>query len=236
MVKIVFLYKISYIEKWKTKFFLRKIKNSFLKKMAPKFAPKVWKRPYTSIYNDNYRYGNSLYSDAITDIERKYNEAIGVTRLRSDRPDLGLSTFSDSQLTGESASARHRATAASENYSNERIRSISLTRVNSYLDDSERKLAHSPSFDTYSSHRALEKIHSDIEESRLRRTGSRRTRDRRPDSAIFATNPYEHALLKQDNNSGPAGTFWMERWYRNSMRSVARDLYPTNSLKTICTS
>lgn len=37
----------------------------------PYMAPKVWKRPFSSIYNDNYRYGTSLYSEAITDLERK---------------------------------------------------------------------------------------------------------------------------------------------------------------------
>lgn len=41
--------------------------------MAPKTftAPKVWRRPYTSIYNDNYRFGNSLYSSAVADIENR---------------------------------------------------------------------------------------------------------------------------------------------------------------------
>ena len=34
-------------------------------------APKVWRRPYTTIYNDNYRYGTSLYSEAISDLESK---------------------------------------------------------------------------------------------------------------------------------------------------------------------
>jgi len=34
-------------------------------------APKVWKRPYTSIYSDNYRFGNSLYSGAVADIETR---------------------------------------------------------------------------------------------------------------------------------------------------------------------
>ena len=44
-----------------------------LERMAHKTftAPKVWRRPYTSIYNDNYRFGNSLYSGAVADIENR---------------------------------------------------------------------------------------------------------------------------------------------------------------------
>lgn len=203
--------------------------------MAPKFAPKVWKRPYTSIYNDNYRYGNSLYSEAITDIEKKYNEAMANTRLRGDRPDLGLSSFTDSQLTGESAKRQDRTTSASDKLADERstYRSISLTRVNSFLDEPERKLAHSPSFDTYSSKRALDRINSEIEDSRLRRSNSRRgRRSSRPESAYYSS-ALENTLLNGDANTGPSQSFWMERWYRNSMRSVAHDLYPTSLLKTM---
>lgn len=207
--------------------------------MAPKFAPKVWKRPYTSIYNDNYRYGNSLYSDAIVDIERKYNEAMATTRLARDRPDIGLSTFADSQLTGASAAARDRTAAAADNLSSERSRAISLGRTNSYLEESERKLAHSPSFETYSAVRALDRISSDIEESRLKRSAS--VRRRRPESVLITpTTAYESALLSRnttaaaaDNDAGPGQAFWMERWYRNSMRSVAHELYPPSLLKTM---
>lgn len=205
--------------------------------MAPKFAPKVWKRPYTSIYNDNYRYGSSLYSDAIVDIERKYNEAMATTRLARDRPDLGLSSFADSQLTGASVAARDRTVAATENLSSERSRAISLGRTNSYLEESERKLAHSPSFDTYSAVKALDRINSDIEESRLKRSTS--VRRRRPESVVITpTTAYESALLNRGGNShadneGPGQSFWMERWYRNSMRSVAHELYPPSLLKTM---
>lgn len=202
--------------------------------MAPKFAPKVWKRPYTSIYNDNYRYGNSLYSDQISDIERKYNEAMAGTRLRSDRPDLGLSTFADSQLIGQSAIAKDRSERATEGLSSERVRSISTSRVNSYLEDRNRKLAHSPSYDTYSSARALDRVSSEIEESRLRRSASRRNLARSRPESLYTS--FESSIVNGTgaaDETGPRNDFWMERWYRNSMRSVSNGLYPTSLLKTM---
>lgn len=203
--------------------------------MAPKssFAPKIWKRPYNHIYNDNYRYGNSLYCEQIGDIERKYNEALAGTRFRSDRPDLGLSTFADSQLIGASAIAKDRTDRATEGLSSERVRSISTSRVNSYLEDRDRKLAHSPSYDSYSSSRALERVNSEIEESRLRRSASRRSvRSARPESLYSSS--FENSLANGGaDETGPRKDFWMERWYRNSMRSVAHDLYPTSLLKTM---
>ena len=65
--------------------------------MAPR-GVSTWRRPYTSIYNDNYRYGTGLYSDTLTDIEKRYSESISKTQLRSDRPDLTFTTFSGSNL------------------------------------------------------------------------------------------------------------------------------------------
>ncbi|KPM02524.1 hypothetical protein QR98_0009390, partial [Sarcoptes scabiei] len=96
--------------------------------MAPKYAPKVWKRPHTSIYSDNYRYGNSLYSDAVDEIEKKYNSSMAATRLGYDRPDLGFSSFADSQLTGESVARNLKTKAANESLSNEIVRSLSTER------------------------------------------------------------------------------------------------------------
>ncbi|XP_029834467.1 paramyosin isoform X2 [Ixodes scapularis] len=61
-------------------------------------APRNWKRPLTLIYNDNYKYGNSLYSGAIDDIEKRYQASMSRTAFRSDRGDLGLTTFSSSQI------------------------------------------------------------------------------------------------------------------------------------------
>ncbi|KAH7636338.1 hypothetical protein HUG17_10308 [Dermatophagoides farinae] len=153
--------------------------------MAPKFAPKVWKRPYTSIYNDNYRYGNSLYSDAVDEIERKYNEALARTSFRRDRPDLGLSTFADSQLMGESVARNLRTQAANDSLSNELTRTLSTERVNSYLEE--------------------------LEDSRLRRSASRRSMSRRPESAYYTRqSSYEMSTLNDDVGK-PRDSFWMER-------------------------
>ncbi|XP_035220150.1 myosin-2-like [Stegodyphus dumicola] len=70
--------------------------------MAPRGAS-TWRRPYTSIYNDNYRYGTGLYSDTLSDIEKRYSESLSKTQLRSDRPDLAFTTFSGSNLTSSPA-------------------------------------------------------------------------------------------------------------------------------------
>ncbi|CAG2169754.1 unnamed protein product [Oppiella nova] len=183
--------------------------------MAPKYsAPRVWKRPYNHIYNDNYKYGNSLYSDEISNIERKYNEALARTTFRSDRPDLNLSSFSDSQLTGESIIQRQRALAsaavAAATLESDRIRSMSSTRARA--DETAafaRRLQHSESFDNYT--KALANINSDIEESKLRRSRSTRSR-RRPESTIglVASTPYEESLLNRDEGQHNPN-FWMER-------------------------
>lgn len=66
--------------------------------MAPR-GVSTWRRPYTSIYNDNYRYGTGLYSDTLTDIEKRYSDSISKTQLRSDRPDLTFTSFSGSNLS-----------------------------------------------------------------------------------------------------------------------------------------
>ncbi|KAF8774696.1 uncharacterized protein LOC129984794 [Argiope bruennichi] len=65
--------------------------------MAP--TTSSWRRPYTSIYNDNYRYGTGLYSDTLSDIEKRYSNSLSKTQLRSDRPDLAFTTFAGSTLT-----------------------------------------------------------------------------------------------------------------------------------------
>jgi chromosome segregation ATPase len=183
--------------------------------MAPKYsAPRHWKRPYTSIYNDNYKYGNSLYSDEISNIERKYNESMARTTFRSDRPDISFQSFSDSQLTGESVIQRQRAlasaAAAADTLNSSLIRSASSSRVmrmTSSEDTVSRRLQHSESFDNYS--KAMANISSDLEESKLRRSRSINRR-RRPESLVVATTPYEESLLNKDDGQ-PNKAFWTER-------------------------
>jgi chromosome segregation ATPase len=196
--------------------------------MAPKYSvPRVWKRPYTSIYNDNYRYGNSLYSEAISDIERKYNEALARTRFR-DRPDVNFQSFSDSQLVGESIVQRQRAlaTAAAANLDSDRIRSLSSSRAANYMsDDSLRRVQHSESFDTYQSQRALSNVRAELDESKLRRSRSTSRRSRRPESAYASVSAFEEALLNKDE--GHSQAFWMER-----CRELQTEIENVNQLLT----
>lgn len=62
-------------------------------------APRTWRRPYTAIYDDNYKFGNSLYSGTLDSIEKKYHDTLRQTHVRSDRPDLNMSTFAGSIVT-----------------------------------------------------------------------------------------------------------------------------------------
>ncbi|XP_037581958.1 uncharacterized protein LOC119465228 isoform X1 [Dermacentor silvarum] len=79
-------------------------------------APRNWKRPLTLIYNDNYKYGNSLYSGALDDIEKRYQASLSRTTFRADRGDLGLSTFSSSNIGSapEPSAGRPATTATNE--------------------------------------------------------------------------------------------------------------------------
>ncbi|XP_067142692.1 paramyosin, short form-like [Centruroides vittatus] len=62
-------------------------------------APRTWRRPYTAIYDDNYKFGNSLYSGTLDSIEKKYHETLRQTHVRSDRPDLAMTSFAGSIVT-----------------------------------------------------------------------------------------------------------------------------------------
>ncbi|XP_054714264.1 myosin-1-like [Uloborus diversus] len=101
--------------------------------MAPKGVSN-WRRPYTSIYNDNYRYGTGLYSDTLTDIEKRYSDSLSKTQLRSDRPDLAFTTFSGSNL------------ASSPNPAGESNRE--LARQSSMTSSPIKDLVRSPTFES----------------------------------------------------------------------------------------
>lgn len=62
-------------------------------------------RPLSAIYSDNYRYGTSLYTPGMDDVEKHYRNKLSVTHLRSDRGDLGLYTFAGSHLHGGTPAA-----------------------------------------------------------------------------------------------------------------------------------
>ncbi|XP_015921765.1 uncharacterized protein [Parasteatoda tepidariorum] len=57
-------------------------------------------KPLAGMYQDNYRYGTSLYSPSVGDVERNYRTTLSRTNLRSDRGDLGMYTFAGSNLHG----------------------------------------------------------------------------------------------------------------------------------------
>lgn len=167
--------------------------------MAPRqfSAPKAWKRPYTSIYNDNYRYGNSLYSSALDDIERKYNESMAKTSYRSDRPDLGLSSMSgqgghsapppsSSPLPGDSSRFNRRAGAFDSLDAEFGANRVSPTPHVGLTSFGSSELRKSSSFHAYQSIKHLNAMESSLEESRSRRARSRR----RPESAYYSTDDY----------------------------------------------
>lgn len=209
--------------------------------MAPRqfTAPKAWKRPYTSIYNDNYRFGNSLYSSAIDDIERKYNESMAKTSYRSDRPDLGLSSMSgqgghsapvptSSSSPIPESETRRRARAAGvfdlldSDLTSGRISPSPAVGLTAFGSSELRK---SSSFHAYQSIKHLNAMESSLEESRSRRARSRR----RPESAYYSTDDYtlppfspltppplptHHHSPKPtfDSVDAQSQALWMERW------------------------
>lgn len=193
--------------------------------MAPKFlAPKVWRRPYTSIYNDNYRFGNSLYEDAIYNLERKYQDTMARSLL--DRPEISLRGLNEASVSKELASMRQKAIDSA--LSN--VRSISTSRASNYEDNfSRRQLQHSESFNSYQSKKALADMEAELEESIARRSRSRSRRSR-PESAYASVSAFEDALLN-DSPDGHNQAFLTERWYKNSLRSVSHDLYPTSLIR-----
>ncbi|RWS04746.1 hypothetical protein B4U79_04123 [Dinothrombium tinctorium] len=108
-------------------------------------APKVWRRPYTSIYSDNYRYGSSLYSGVIDDIERKYNESMARTRYGADRPDLHFQSFAGHAGSPGSPSISDSGTSpdvVANNLSMERCRELQLelNRLNNQVIDAESRI------------------------------------------------------------------------------------------------
>ena len=174
-------------------------------------APKVWRRPYTSIYNDNYRFGNSLYSGAVADIENRSkgytpyfaspNSASLITDpgVRRAILEAELLTSSDILPSGmmENAALQHSAVTAAQsaaavtNTANALSSSVSK-EISSRTLVSERKVEESSSsrrrgsdsYNTYASARDLADLESGLEESRLRR---RRAAANRP-TTVYVSN------------------------------------------------
>lgn len=177
-------------------------------------APKVWRRPYTSIYNDNYRFGNSLYSGAVADIENRskgytpyfasQNSASLITDpgVRRAILEAELLTSSDILPSSMMENALHNsahvgssaAQSASAVTSSVNALSSSVSKeISSRTMVSERRIeestttrrrAGSDSYNTYASARELADLESGLEESRLRR---RRAAANRP-TTIYVSN------------------------------------------------
>ena len=177
-------------------------------------APKVWRRPYTSIYNDNYRFGNSLYSGAIADIEnrgRPYRPYLASPSPVSVITDPGvrraileaeLLTASDIVPTSVMETALHNSVVASAAQSAAAAVASSANALSSSVSKevssrtmvSERRAEEvtgrrrrgSDSFSSYASARELADLESGLEESRMRR---KRAVANRPTSIYVSNQP-----------------------------------------------
>lgn len=219
------------------------------KVMAPKTftAPKVWRRPYTAIYNDNYRYGNSLYSGAVAEIENRSkgytpyysspNSASfisdpGVRRAileaelltssdilpASARESMMESMAADSALNHISSSTHHHLSSTA---------SASMREFQSIMESSETNTGvgsgrrGSDSFNTYSSAKQLANLESGLEDARIRR---RKQLSARPVSYYRSSSPfYSGAGGGGGGDQSSCDKDWtLERYYARAVRNAHR--------------
>lgn len=203
-------------------------------------APKAWKRPATRIYNDNYRFGNSLYSGAVADLDKKPDRPIssiirpysppavedrGVRRAVLEA-DLGIANYSNSELHRSLSAQRLNELGLTAHYKpvqrEERSSAFETTTSSTRLETSStRAAADTTTFSTYASAKALANVEAELEESRARR--------RRQRAALYRPESYydtEVAPLTSEPEPIKESPFWMERWYSKSLRSVTRNYFP----------
>lgn len=210
-------------------------------------APKAWKRPGTRIYADNYRFGNSLYSGAVADLDkRSVDRPVSVMPFRSFSPpietdrgvrravleaDLGIANYSNSELHRSLSAQRMNELGLTANYKHiSQQEQTTTTTTSSALATAQAGGPVSPrapleTFSTYASAKALANVEAELEESRARR--------RRQRAALFRPESYyedasvalEPELTSNLEQSRPS-PFWMERWYTKSMRAASRNYYP----------
>jgi len=194
--------------------------------MAPKtfYAPKAWKRPYTSIYNDNYRFGNSLYSGAVADIENRskgyapYFASPNPASIISDPGvrrailEAELLTSSDILPTSVFESALHSSTANA-------LHKSTMEQTTTTITSSGRRA--SDTFNSYSSAKELANIESGLEESRQRR---RRAVANRPTTMYESyTSPLRDTHnYSSDPLEGHHRDWSLERWYAKAVRNAHR--------------
>jgi len=202
-------------------------------------APKVWRRPLTTIYADNYKYGSSLYAGAINDIERKYLESMGRTQFRSDRADLNLSSLAEQPTShssnvvpsstnppspsGGASTTEQRARAAAAAAAADVLtgsagdppltRSMSASRAQELNAEAHRQIHDLSSFESY------------MNECKARRSRSRSRRVRDLGQTSSAMAEFESELYNGTSDLDHSRLFREERWYTNSLRGVSHDLY-----------
>ena len=221
--------------------------------MAPKTftAPKVWKRPYTAIYNDNYRYGNSLYSSAVAEIENRskgytpyfsspnpvsiisdpgVRRAILEAELLTSSDILPANLLESMQVAADSHALQHQTSSLSSgNVSSSMKEYQSIIEQTTTTTTSGRR--GSDSFNTYSSAKELANLESGLEDARVRR---RKQLANRPTTIYMETSSspsagfYHHpgdagSNLSYDSVLDGSQKDWtLERYYARAVRNAHR--------------
>lgn len=187
-------------------------------------APRMWKRPLTLMYDNNYKYGTNLYSGALGDIEKKYLSSMSRTQLSRDRPDVNLSTFAGSNLAAGSSMTLDRRSRATdvhdEGYDLRKVKSLADFDVYRNRIDLSSSILY-PS----ASYRPVVEpvIHEEVEER-----ANRRRRRRREDMAPLDL-PVIHHQPPMSRYERPHGetldaAFWMDkcRHLQNELDAVVQ--------------
>ena len=189
-------------------------------------APRVWKRPYTSVYSDNYRYGNSLYSGAVADIENRsrgygsvpysssYSSGASVISdpgVRRAILEAELLTSSDimapssmqSMLNNleQSQMAAHNTSSSSalnRSTSSSSARNYQLESTTTTITSSSRPEA--ASYSAYTSAKDLAHVESELDDARARRRRDRQGRSLNRPETFYMSNYEYDPLISSSNN------------------------------------
>jgi len=208
--------------------------------MAPKTysAPKVWKRPYTAIYNDNYRYGNSLYSSAVAEIENRskgytpYFASPNPVSIISDpgvrraileaelvtSSDILPTNLMESMVSAHEAANHASSSLLSANASSSMKEYQSIIESTTTTNTTGRRASNS--FDTYSSAKELANLESGLDDARVRRR--QQLRDR-PITIYRSSSPAGYYGSDADSILDGSNKDWsLERYYARAVRNAHR--------------
>lgn len=184
-------------------------------------APRVWKRPYTSVYSDNYRYGNSLYSGAVADIENRsrgygslpysssYSSGASVISdpgVRRAILEAELLTSSDIMQPSSMQSMMNNLETSKEMSSSSALNRSSSSR-NYQLESTTTTITSSSrpeaaSYSAYTSAKDLAHVESELEESRARRRRERQGRSlNRPETIYMSSYEYDPMITSSHNRA-----------------------------------